>query len=464
MEYAYRYVQQGYKTTFLDGTYCSHIGRRTYERNTEKLNAYDLNNEVQFGEVKKDSQKIERDPEDKQTKFSECSVYLINLKRRFDRLQSFFKNNKNQSIPPLKIVYGFDGKQMKPTHKIQKAFISGDYNYRSGIIGCAMSHIHIWKTFLETTDKYAIVLEDDIVLFKDFNQKLAHLIHSNTVDNSESGTRGPEDSFEIIFLHFNPYRPEQNQHYFDQTKLPKAEQWSVQQSMERNMGSTAAYIISRSGAKNMLRHIEQYGVYNAIDWVMFKSPLDQRLRQRIFYSNPMLVSANCFQGSNGGADTDIQRNYDSLSYTGYDWDKEEFQYLSNHLQNHINNYQTSSSKKQVYYINYMDGFEHLNIIPKKQITNKFSGPRAPDSEDNINIVICPGSEKGLSENESNFIKEYVCVFPAQVIQYLLPFSKGAMEYYITNHFIYTIPHKYMNDEIYKDKVWGSTLLNTVKPF
>ena len=95
MEYAYKYTEKGYITTFLDGTYCSHIGRRTYERNTEKLNAYDLNNEVQFGEVKKDSQKIERDPEDKQTKFSECSVYLINLKRRFDRLQSFFKNNKN---------------------------------------------------------------------------------------------------------------------------------------------------------------------------------------------------------------------------------------------------------------------------------------------------------------------------------------------------------------------------------
>ena len=70
----------------------------------------------------------------------------------------------------------------------------------------------------------------------------------------------------------------------------------------------------------------------------------------------------------------------------------------------------------------------------------------------------------LPENEIKFIKDYVCVFPAQVIQQLVPFSKGAIEYYTTNHFVYTIPHKYMNDEIYKDKVWGSTLLNTVKPF
>ena len=30
MEYAYRYVNKGYKTTFLDGVYCAHIGRRTY--------------------------------------------------------------------------------------------------------------------------------------------------------------------------------------------------------------------------------------------------------------------------------------------------------------------------------------------------------------------------------------------------------------------------------------------------
>jgi GR25 family glycosyltransferase involved in LPS biosynthesis len=456
MEYAFRYVQNGYKTTFLDGTYCSHIGRRTYERNTDKLNAYDLNNETQFGENRRDinkngneESKLSGIKEQEEPKFSELSVYLINLKRRFDRLQSFFTNNKNQPLPPLKIVYGFDGKNMKPTHKIQKAFITGDYNYRSGIIGCAMSHIHIWKRFLETSEKYAVVLEDDIVLFKDFNKKLVHLLHSF---DSQSKT------FEIVFLHFNPYRPDQKKQYFNQDKLPVAEQWDVQQSMSNNMGSTAAYIISRSGAKNMLRHIEQYGVYNAIDWVMFKSPLDQRLEQRIFYSNPMLVSANCFQGSNGGADTDIQTNYDSLSYNGYDWDKEEFKYLSNHLQNHINNFQTSSSKKQITFVNYTDGFENLNIIPKTQLSKKIL-------QDNINIIICPATN-GLSGDEINYTKDYVCIFPIQTINHLMSLSErqSALEFYTTTHFIYTIPHKYMNDDIYKDKVWGSTLLNTVKPF
>ena len=62
MEYAYRYVSKGYKTTFLDGVYCAHIGRRTYERfDKTKLNAYDLNNVSQFG-IKNDnksSSKIE---------------------------------------------------------------------------------------------------------------------------------------------------------------------------------------------------------------------------------------------------------------------------------------------------------------------------------------------------------------------------------------------------------------------
>ena len=57
MEYAHRYVSKGYKTTFLDGIYCAHIGRRTYERNTEKKNAYDLNEEVQFGETHRVTEK-----------------------------------------------------------------------------------------------------------------------------------------------------------------------------------------------------------------------------------------------------------------------------------------------------------------------------------------------------------------------------------------------------------------------
>ena len=73
MEYAHRFVNKGYKTTFLDGIYCAHIGRRTYERNTDKKNAYDLNEEIQFGEVKKAQEKQVEKP----ILRSRCSTFKI---------------------------------------------------------------------------------------------------------------------------------------------------------------------------------------------------------------------------------------------------------------------------------------------------------------------------------------------------------------------------------------------------
>jgi hypothetical protein len=54
MDYANKYVEKGFKTAMLDCCYSTHIGRRTYERDTKKLNAYDLNNEQQFGDAPKE--------------------------------------------------------------------------------------------------------------------------------------------------------------------------------------------------------------------------------------------------------------------------------------------------------------------------------------------------------------------------------------------------------------------------
>jgi tetratricopeptide (TPR) repeat protein len=49
MDYAYRYMNTGYITCFLDSIHCHHIGRLHSDRkNPDLKNAYDLNNETQF--------------------------------------------------------------------------------------------------------------------------------------------------------------------------------------------------------------------------------------------------------------------------------------------------------------------------------------------------------------------------------------------------------------------------------
>jgi GR25 family glycosyltransferase involved in LPS biosynthesis len=466
MEYAYKYSDKGYITTFLDGTFSSHIGRRTYERNSDKVNAYDLNNEQQFGESHSKSigkvhdNKNTTNDDKSESNIIECQIHVINLERRLDRLQNFFNVNLNE-LMPLSIFRGFDGKQIKPTHKIQKAFKSGDYAYRSGIVGCAMSHISLWKKLLkDSTTNYMIVLEDDAKLCIEFKKKILYLL--NKYNNQ----------FELMFLHYNPYpnRPQNPELYSN--KYPVAEYWSVEKSMKENMGSGAGYIISKDGARNMLKHIEKRGVYNAIDWVMFKSPMDFPTTQRIMYTTPMLVFANCFQNVQG-VDTDIQNVYSSLSFTVSDqrserdrirdapsdfvaralrpkdneWDIYELKYLMDALKN------TFYNKDKKLFVNGVcenNLTEYVRKESKDLIVNGLKNP--------YTIIIT--NKCDLSQ-----LRDYITILPLNLKDELKKMILSyPIKFYTTDRYIYSLPDKYINDVILNDKVWDDSYLNVVNPF
>jgi len=424
MEYAHRYVSKGYKTTFLDGIYCAHIGRRTYERNTEKKNAYDLNEEVQFGETHRVTEKSKN--------ITEISTFVINLKRRPDRLRNFFTKNKDE-LYPITVFEGVDGKTLLPSHKVQKAFSTGDYNYRRGIVGCAMSHIKIWKEFItKLSTNYCIVFEDDAELCKDFHHKVLYLLDKHK-------------DFDIMFLHYNPY-PQYNLPELYSDSPPKADFWSIERSMRENMGSGAGYILSRNGAINLLKHIEEKGIYNAIDWVMFKSS------NKVMYSNPMLVRANCFQSTNGRCDTDIQNVFNSVCFKDdLEWDRYELSYLANKLISSYHN-KDKNSICNLYY----KGFDE-NVL--KTLTFDLKNISTVKNIKGVCMII------SSIIPSIDYLSDYVCIIPIHLLEQLDEYiNLYPIKRYTTNKYIYCIPDKYA-DSILDDKVWeDKKLLNTVCPF
>jgi GT2 family glycosyltransferase len=73
MEYAYRYVNKGYTTVFLDSIYCSHIGRRTNERfDKNKLKVYILIWDVKIVKIKS-VKKVIKKSTNKQVVFQKVS-------------------------------------------------------------------------------------------------------------------------------------------------------------------------------------------------------------------------------------------------------------------------------------------------------------------------------------------------------------------------------------------------------
>ena len=89
-------------------------------------------------------------------------IYVINLKRRPDRLEKFFHGIAPYviDINKIEVVEAVDGPAVRP-----------DLGKEAGKWGCTMSHKRIHKLILERDDEKILVLEDDCEFFEGFEEK-----------------------------------------------------------------------------------------------------------------------------------------------------------------------------------------------------------------------------------------------------------------------------------------------------
>jgi GR25 family glycosyltransferase involved in LPS biosynthesis len=434
-DYADNYIKFGYVTAMLDCCYCTHIGKRTYERNDHtKKNAFELSTE-QHSEGKQDpSAEVKPNPElmnappvtlpnvdnkhlaNPVTTKTNVSInpdfmtnvrcFVLNLKRRPERLAKFIKNN-NQECPPIEVFEGIDGMSLKPSLKIQKIFETGDYDFKRGIVGCAYSQFSIWSKFLKGTGDYCVVFEDDVKLCTNFKEKLCSLLAVN--------------NFDVLFLHFNPYHhvAEAFKDWELDSMVATAEEWTVEQSMKQNMGSGAGYVLTRKAAKYLIDWVNKYGMPNAVDWVLMKQP-----ELKIMYSKPKLVFANCWQQDQTIV-SDIQTVHTKVKYDSADsLFKEELKYWLKILGSTGINQQTLK----------IDGF-----------TSDCNSYMFADKVYPFN--------KGWKEIRH---RVYVCPADAEVPAWL------AVKWYnpVPGYKI-IVPDLLISNKVYQDKVWGDNRVNMI---
>jgi len=233
-------------------------------------------------------------------------TFVISLKRRKDRLEQFTKNNmKKLGNLRVNLFEAIDGKELISSQKIYKLFETGDFHYNRGIIGCAMSHIKLWKLFLESDLDMMLVFEDDSVLCENFPDILLSGLKKNT------------KPWDIIFLghHSYPqYREKQSKPTMDNVVF---ENWTLNTRIQKSMGGTFSYIINKNGAAKMIDELSMKGCYNAIDWVMFKHP-----DSIILYSHPHLITCENPEEDKTG---DIQGKKECINADN--WIKEDLNYF-----------------------------------------------------------------------------------------------------------------------------------------
>jgi GR25 family glycosyltransferase involved in LPS biosynthesis/GT2 family glycosyltransferase len=272
MDYAYRYVEKGFFTAFFENISCYHIGRLTSERDSDKENAYVLNEMPQFcGKNKEEERNLN------------YGCYVVNLEHRKDRWSNFVNN-----AIPYELKYerynAVNGYELVPTRELEQLFDNCDYNFRRGMIGCALSHLHIWE-IVSKQDKPFIIFEDDVTFSSEFNNNLPKIFENN---------------FDVCFIGHHSTK-NIDEYGFSILKF------NARNSLSFSLGGTFGYIITPDGAKKMLDFIQEVGMINGIDTMMQKSADVLNIK----YCIPSIVFSSCIQ-HDPNSDTDIQKNYDSM--------------------------------------------------------------------------------------------------------------------------------------------------------
>jgi len=341
MDYCSRYTNQKYVSVFLEGIYSIHIGRLTSERNDKsKPNAYELNNEAQFeGKEEKittytlpppppksnpdntplsdefDSVQVLSLEHNLPETFPKMETFVVNLDRRPDRMREFQENAKTilDFLGYYNRYSAVDGMKLETNPQLQRIFDGNDYNMRKGMVGCAMSHIDLYVQLVNSddTDMY-MILEDDITFTKDFKKKLMFVLKQlNDVD------------WDMIYLGHHLREQYISNSSYNQDLMPHIEKWDALTSLQRSLGGTGGYIITKDGARRLLNFIDKHGMTNGIDTVQQKSADDLD----VYYASPHLILTECWRGKNN-VDTDIQYDYDSLTKSVPDRLNEEKEFYS----------------------------------------------------------------------------------------------------------------------------------------
>lgn len=291
MDYAYRYVKAGFKSCFLDGIFCLHTGRLTSQRDDKTIsNAYDLNGENQF--VKKELEK-------QKTKFTistNTKTIMVNMDSRPDRLKTFDENFPFN----YERFSAINGKLLEPNNQLERIFEGNDYNMRAGMVGCALSHIKLYTSFIQCNENQNIycIFEDDVSFGPNFRNQL-----DNIMNNLPK-------KWDLIYL---------GRHLFPQHRTPDCYNTEILPILQKgdiykSMGGTFAYLITKEGALKLLEFINKTGMTSAIDTMQLKAGVNNTIE--IYHSYPHIVFSECVLSGNN-VNSDIQNDYTSLNLPNY---------------------------------------------------------------------------------------------------------------------------------------------------
>ena len=106
-------------------------------------------------------------------------INLINLDRSAERLARF--HERNSHLKNVRRFSAVDGSLIDVEGLIRKGDIAKDLRYKRGTLGCAFSHIELWRQSVRQ-DRILTIFEDDVVVSVDFESEVRGVLSATPKD------------------------------------------------------------------------------------------------------------------------------------------------------------------------------------------------------------------------------------------------------------------------------------------
>jgi GR25 family glycosyltransferase involved in LPS biosynthesis len=233
---------------------------------------------------------------------SSCPIKVVNLERRQDR--------KKQTIEILaksgfltenyEFTLAVNGKAIRPTKELANLFDGNDFGSKRGVIGCALSHVSLWRRLVDDPDNsYYLIMEDDFTVCQDFKTKMTSLTpHFHEKD--------------VVFLGYHMFEKERNKakSVYNNDKKSFINVYPLNNRLY--IGGTFMYSINQTGAKKLLNYIAKNGIKHGIDYIMKIIP-----ELHSYECQPQLAFSE-WNESGKAIDTDIQNSNECLNFSKID--------------------------------------------------------------------------------------------------------------------------------------------------
>lgn len=261
-----------------------------YELKISELEVNNLKKEIKNLEIELEKlPKVEIIEEEKKEsnkedfKYNNIICYYINLEKRLDR-----KNHIENELLYIKNLFKYKRFNAIDANNLDiKTYIRNntlppnprwDHNpFKRGHLACMLSHLNSWKKFLTTKYEYLIILEDDIII----NKQYFDIMFPKIMDNIK------KINFDWLYL---------GRQSLGHTGFYSGEQYNIFYKPLRTGVGNHAYMLSKEGAKNLVKYLEtsKTTFFNTIGFKLPPWPMDKLDVHKKFYLKYMYKELQIF--------------------------------------------------------------------------------------------------------------------------------------------------------------------------